>query len=345
MKGLLLQDFYSIRRYGIIILPFLVWLGLVNALLYYPDFPLIYKSAIYTFFMIIFGMIPSILYSNSDKDKWLDYSMTTAVSGKDIISSKYLLQTALNTLNALLLIIITLYSDSDIDTKLFCLATSVGILFLISSVIMPLTVIFSNKYQIITIITAFGLTDFLFAIYFYVASILKISVIKLISVPIIILAIITYIVSWKLSIHLFEKDWHKIKIPIIYFVCIFLLSQILFLIPHDNNARENYLYNSQEPCPDTGNFYCEELQMGIDFSKLGSETGYLYDENKEIQHLLVNIPFNGNTITILPEDGFSSDNITIYLRGTYKWRDDTFYIESDYSTVFHNQTYAFVKKD
>ena len=104
--------------------------------------------------MIIFGMIPSILYSNSDKDKWLDYSMTTAVSGKDIISSKYLLQTALNTLNALLLIliIITLYSDSDIDTKLFCLATSVGILFLISSVIMPLTVIFSNKYQIITII-------------------------------------------------------------------------------------------------------------------------------------------------------------------------------------------------
>ena len=85
--------------------------------------------------------------------------------------------------------------------------------------------------------------------------------------------------------------------------------------------------------------------MGIDFSKLGSETGYLYDENKEIQHLLVNIPFNGNTITILPEDGFSSDNITIYLRGTYKWRDDTFYIESDYSTVFRNNTYAFVKKD
>ena len=273
--------------------------------------------------------------------------MTTAVSGKDIISSKYLLQTALNTLNALLLIliIITLYSDSDIDTKLFCLATSVGILFLISSVIMPLTVIFSNKYQIITIITAFGLTHISFEIYSYIAYNLKISIIRIISIPIIILAIITYIVSWKLSIHLFEKDWHKIKIPIIYFVCIFLLSQILFLIPHDNNARENYIDNLQEPHPDTGNFYCEELQMGIDFSKLGSETGYLYDENKEIQHLLVNIPFNGNTITILPEDGFSSDNITIYLRGTYKWRDDTFYIESDYSTVFRNNTYAFVKKD
>lgn len=345
MKGLLLQDFYSIRRYGIIILPFLVWFGVTNVWLYYVNFPLIDKYAIYTFFMIIFGMIPSILYSNSDKDKWLDYSMTTAVSGKDIISSKYLLQTALNTLNALLLIliIITLYSDSDIDTKLFCLATSVGILFLISSVIMPLTVIFSNKYQIITIITAFGLTHISFEIYSYIAYNLKISIIRIISIPIIILAIITYIVSWKLSIHLFEKDWHKIKIPIIYFVCIFLLSQTLFLIPHDNNARENYIYNSQEPCPDTGNFYCEELQMGIDFSKLGSEMGYLYDENKEIQHLWVHITMNGNTLIILPEEGFSSD--TTYLRGKYKWRDDTFYIESDYSTVFRNNTYAFVKKD
>ena len=79
--------------------------------------------------------LPSGFYISADKSKWLDYIMTTAVSGKDIISSKYLLQTALNTLNALLLIliIITLYSDSDIDTKLFCLATSVGILFLISS--------------------------------------------------------------------------------------------------------------------------------------------------------------------------------------------------------------------
>ena len=290
-------------------------------------------------------MIPSILYISADKSKWLDYSMTTAVSGKDIISSKYLLQTALNTLNALLLIIITLYSGSDIDTQLFCLATSVGILFLISSVIMPLTVLFSNKYKIITIITAFGLADFLFAIYFYIAYNLKISIIRIISIPIIILAIITYIVSWKLSIHLFEKDWHKIKIPIIYFVCIFLLSLTLFFIPHDNNTQENYIYNPQEPYPDTGNFYCEELKMGIDFSKLGSEMGYLYDENQEIQHLQVNIPFNGNTITILPEDGFSSDNITIYLRGKYKWRDDTFYIESEYSTVFRNNTYAFVKKD
>ena len=54
MKGLLLQDFYIIRRYGIIIVPFLVWLGLANTLFYYVDFPLIYKSAIYMFFMIIF---------------------------------------------------------------------------------------------------------------------------------------------------------------------------------------------------------------------------------------------------------------------------------------------------
>lgn len=304
MKGLLLQDFYIIRRYGIIIVPFLVWLGLANTLFYYVDFPLIYKSAIYTFFMIIFGMIPSILYISADKSKWLDYSMTTAVSGKDIISSKYLLQTALNTLNALLLIIITLYSDSDIDTQLFCLATSVGILFLIPSVIMPLTVLFSNKYQIITIITAFGLADFLFAIYFYIAYNLKISIIRIISIPIIILAIITYIVSWKLSIHLFEKDWHKIKIPIISIICVFLISLISSFMPYYYNKEDSHILNTIEPLPKTGNFYCKELQMGIDFSKLESEMGYLYDENKEMQNLQVLIDMNGNSLIILSEEGF-----------------------------------------
>lgn len=287
--------------------------------------------------------LPSGFYISADKSKWLDYIMTTAVSGKDIISSKYLLQTALNTFNTLILIIITLCSDSDIDTKLFCLATSVGILFLISSVIMPVTVLFSNKYQVITIITAFGLTDFLFAIYFHIASILKISVIKLISVPIIILAIITYIVSWKLSIHLFEKDWHKIKIPIISIICVFLISLISSFMPYYYNKEDSHILNTIEPLPKTGNFYCKELQMGIDFSKLESEMGYLYDENKEMQNLQVLIDMNGNSLIILSEEGFNSD--TTYLRGKYKWRDDTFYIESDYSTVFRNNTYAFVKND
>ena len=83
--------------------------------------------------------------------------------------------------------------------------------------------------------------------------------------------------------------------------------------------------------------------MGIDFSKLESEMGYLYDENKEMQNLQVLIDMNGNSLIILSEEGFNSD--TTYLRGKYKWRDDTFYIESDYSTVFRNNTYAFVKND
>ena len=117
----------------------------------------------------------------------------------------------------------------------------------------------------------------------------------------------------------------------IYFLCFFL-----FIFAG--------CVNRQEPYPKDGTFYCEELKMEINFSKVEDtpNCAYLYDEDENANNLQILISMGGKSLTILSEKGFEDE--TTYLSGTYKWQDDKFYIDSTYSTVFENKTYVFIKR-
>lgn len=87
-----------------------------------------------------------------------------------------------------------------------------------------------------------------------------------------------------------------------------------------------------EKIPEEGIWYCDELKISIDFSKIDkpTECAKLYNEDGTHQMLECKIDF----VSVM--DFFLGDSI--YLSGGIKFKDDKFILTTDKSYVFLKQT-------
>ncbi|MDE7309134.1 MAG: ABC-2 transporter permease [Lachnospiraceae bacterium] len=87
MKGLLIKDFYLMKKYCKILFLFVICFLVAGVIKKDPFF--------HTYSMLMVSIIPVTLLSYDEKSKWNVYSQTMPYSKKQIVSEKYLVMLAL----------------------------------------------------------------------------------------------------------------------------------------------------------------------------------------------------------------------------------------------------------
>lgn len=98
----------------------------------------------------------------------------------------------------------------------------------------------------------------------------------------------------------------------------------------------------EQDVPQYGLWFCDSLNMEIDFSH-GNSINYncvkqYHDDKSEYDEYALLMPFSGNDVSIAK----TSDLSDVYLRGYYKYSDDTFSITTDDGMVY---TFKMIDED
>lgn len=199
MKGLLLKDWYMLCSYCKYYL-FIIALFWVDAL--------ISDNLVMNFMIVLFlSLIPTVLYSYDEREKWTQYSATLPYSRFEIVSVKYIDSIVLCCVGIILSVAAKLvrsyvYGGSFIVTEYISFASFALLFTSILSLGLPLTFRFgAEKGRII---------------YIFIGALCGASgafaaalpdVLPSLSSPLIVVlaAVILYAVSWALSIILFRK--------------------------------------------------------------------------------------------------------------------------------------------
>ena len=204
MRGLLLKDFYMLLKYGKI---FFVVVILCSALIFVGEnssFYFIYPS-------FLCGMMSMTLIGYDEREKWNIYSRTLPYSQTQLVSVKYLIGFAFQ--SVVWLISISVYAVHMIQNGTFVLETYlllISVFFAVSSVgqIFILPFIFAlgvekgriAYYVVIGVIFALGaiITEIPFPTW-------EVTNTNWIAGMVFVGILVLYLVSWKISVELYKK--------------------------------------------------------------------------------------------------------------------------------------------
>lgn len=105
MKGLLLKDFYNLRKNGIFLLVTLICFGFVGALV-----------GVGASFVIMWGLIASMqivsTFTFDEAVKWSSFGMTMPVSRKELVGAKFIVQCCLTIFGVGVTLLVTLLTSA-----------------------------------------------------------------------------------------------------------------------------------------------------------------------------------------------------------------------------------------
>ena len=204
MKGLLLKDFYLLKKYvKALLILFLVWL--VGAI--FTD------TLFLTLYLCLFsGLIPVSLLAADEQSRWMQYSGTLPYTKAQLVSSKYcivlLLQLAMAlTVFAAQAIIIAVKGTWSLQELLAHLPLLFVVPIAIASIVMPFAFRFGLEKGRIVVALCTGLAFLLlFFVVSYFAKRSFVGTLNTTTIAIVALAgILLYALSWYLSIVFFQK--------------------------------------------------------------------------------------------------------------------------------------------
>ena len=212
MKGLLLKDLYSLKKYlwlFAVSIAFFIASAIISNSTLCPIMPY-FGYTFSTFIMFIPTKIILDIYNDDMSEKWLNFSSNLAVSRKAYINSKYILLTAMNIIYILIwaVIVYSFLPDDFNSYAALYISWAVLVAFLPSAISM---IVYS------------GLGEVGHAFVFAVTSNLKIYVIMLIFAFPVILAISVNPISTGKTI----KNFADINLSIAVNIFIYMLSWLL----------------------------------------------------------------------------------------------------------------------
>lgn len=204
MKGLLLKDFYLIKKYCWWLLA-MVAMFVASATMAHDG----YGSFFLAYSCVLTGMIPTTLLSYDEREKWSQYSATMPYSRGQLVSVKYIIgiiAVGYALLWSMILNIFSMIDSGDFSLlSLISVATVIPGGLTISTISLPIQFKFGTEKGRMIYAVAIG---FICALYVLLSKFGFMSTIlahPLSGAAIILISVAAYSLSWVLSIKVYEK--------------------------------------------------------------------------------------------------------------------------------------------
>ena len=216
MKGLLLKDLYSLKKYlwlFAVSIAFFIASAIISNSILYQIMPF-FGYILSTFIMLIPTKIILDIYNDDMSEKWLNFSSALAVSRKAYINSKYIFLTVMNIIYILIWAVIVYSFLSDyFNAVVFYISWAVGVAFLSSAVSMIIysglgevghafVFVATSDLKIYVLILILALPGILTLNSGFIGKILNNISLNTLSIAV---NIFIYMLSWILSAHLYAK--------------------------------------------------------------------------------------------------------------------------------------------
>ena len=216
MKGLLLKDLYSLKKYlwlFAVSIAFFIASAIISNSILYQIMPF-FGYILSTFIMLIPTKIILDIYNDDMSEKWLNFSSSLAVSRKAYINSKYIFLTVMNIIYILIWAVIVYSFLSDyFNAVVFYISWAVGVAFLPSAVSMIIysglgevghafVFVATSDLKIYVLILILALPGILTLNSGFIGKILNNISLNTLSIAV---NIFIYMLSWLLSVYLYGK--------------------------------------------------------------------------------------------------------------------------------------------
>ncbi|MCI8631189.1 MAG: ABC-2 transporter permease [Firmicutes bacterium] len=133
MKGLIIKDFYNLRKQIVLYLIIGVLYSVIGAASTDTG-----GTSFTGFIMILSAMMPITAVSYDERAKWDKYGLTMPVSRKDTVAAKYILGLIFTVSGAVVSLITGFIFGADMEEYLMVIAVIAGVCFLYLSVLLPI---------------------------------------------------------------------------------------------------------------------------------------------------------------------------------------------------------------
>ena len=204
MKGLLLKEFYTFKKYGKTYL-FLAFVFLAGS--FFSD-----GNQIFTIYPCLFaGILPQSFIGMDEKNRWLSYCGALPYTKGEIVSSKYVLTLILQSAIILATAIVqcarlAIDSRFSLNAVFTLVSVFISVSLIAPSVMFPIIFKFGSERSRITIAVVLGLLFGLSAMFGVIAGFgggVALPGAVLILAPLLALAL--FALSWYISVHIYEK--------------------------------------------------------------------------------------------------------------------------------------------